>query len=121
MKKYEKPAVLLNANVAEGIYMASGSGSRVIASGLTVTQDWKSGGIATCNVDLSGVNPNKLTVTFTFNANVADGWIDGGTQTVNGSTVSIYFYSAPSSATLNVRTDGVDINQLQIVDISSSN
>lgn len=119
MKRYERPTILIDANVAEGIYMASGSS--VTASDLTVTQDWKTGGIATCNVDLSGLNPNKLTITFTFNANVADGWIDGGTQTVNGSTVSIYFYSAPASATLSVRTEGVDINKLQIVNISSSN
>lgn len=89
-EKYEKPAILFNANVAEGIYMASGS--KVTASGLTVTQDWKTGGTATCNVDLSGAN-----------------------------LVSVYFYSAPSSATLNVQTNGVDINQLQIVSISSSN
>ncbi len=73
-EKYEKPAVLLNANVADEIYMASGS--KVTAFSLMVTQVWKTGGTATCNVDLYGVNPNKLTVTFTFNENVSNGWVD---------------------------------------------
>lgn len=75
-EKYEKPAVLLNANVADEIYMASGS--KVTAFSLMVTQVWKTGGTATCNVDLYGVNPNKLTVTFTFNENVSNGWVDDG-------------------------------------------
>ena len=60
-EKYEKPAVLLNANVADEIYMASGS--KVTAFSLMVTQVWKTGGTATCNMDLYGVNPNKLTLT----------------------------------------------------------
>lgn len=119
MKKYERPIITISPDVLEGVYM--GSGAKPILSNLEITQDWKTGGTAICTVDMSLLPLDNLTLFFTFNMDIADCWINGGTQRVVGSTVSINFYSAPASATLFVNVNQADINHLQIVDVSYKN
>lgn len=119
MKNYEKPTIIVSQDEPEGVYM--GSGNKLSVSGLTAEQDWNTGGTAGCTLDLSNLPPNNLTLVFNFNMNIADAWIDGGTQKVARSTASINFYSAPASALLHVSVNPGDVNQLRIIDASYEN
>ena len=119
MKKYERPTIIETPNMTEGVYM--GSGNKLSAPGLIVEQDWETGCTAGCTLDLSNLPPDNLTLMFNFNMNIADAWIDGGTQRVAGSTASINFYSAPASAAMHITVNPGDVNQLRIVDVSYNN
>lgn len=119
MKTYEKPVITVDAGLAEGIYAASGAGNSVSASDLSVVGNWGSSGQAKFTLDLTNVNPSQLTVTVTFNKDLASGWGGNASVTVSGNKLTLTWYSSPDSADITVQAN--DIKQLRITGYSASN
>ena len=95
MKTYEKPLVMVNNDLAEGVYAASGASagggntSDAASGNLTFTfsrydGDWGNGGLAIFTADSSSFAGKKATVSITTNIDVADGWVDGAGKAYSG-------------------------------------
>lgn len=124
MSTYEKPVISVDAGMAEGVYAASGSDSgsgSVSVTSLVVINDWGGSGQAKLNLDLSNLNNlSQLTVVLTFNMDITNGWGGGASTTVSGNQLTLYWYSAPSTADITVQANG-NINQLACTGSSYSN
>lgn len=127
-----KPLVMVNNDLAEGIYAASGASagggntSDAASGNLTFTfsrydGDWgNNGGLAIFTADSSSFAGKKATVSITTNIDVADGWSDGAEKAYSGKSIVLNWHSAPSSIELHVRIQGNDVKTLQIVSASYS-
>lgn len=121
MGNYKKPVITVDAGMAEGIYASSGTQqSAVIVGTLTVVNDWGNSGQATFSLDLSNCNLSQLTVVLTFNMDIINAWGGGASVSVNGSTATLNWYSAPTSAEITVQANG-NIKELQCTGSSYSN
>ena len=131
MKTYERPLVMVNNDLAEGVYAASGASagggntSDAASGNLTFTfsrydRDWGNGGLAVFIADSSSFAGKKATVSITTNIDVADGWVDGAGKAYSGKSIVLNWHSAPSSIVLHVRIEGNDVKTLQIVSASYS-
>ena len=131
MKTYEKPLVMVNNDLAEGVYEDSdaseggGNTSDAASGNLTFTfsrsdGDWGNGGLAIFTADSSSFAGKKATVSITTNIDVADGWVDGAGKAYSGKSIVLNWHSAPSSIVLHVRIEGNDVKTLQIVSASYS-
>ena len=121
MKLYKKPIISIDAGIAEGIYAASGAGETNRVNFLRYDGDWGKGGTAVYSVDLSSLNPSRLTVVLTFNMDINGGWGGGASGTVSGKDLTLVWYSAPDSAEISVQVQGADVKQLQCTGSSCSN
>ena len=121
MKMYEKPIISVDAGMTEGVYAASGSTGGVNVNFLRYDGDWGNGGTAVYSIDLSGLNPSQLTVVLTFNINISGAWGGGASSAASGKSVTLTWYSAPSSAEISVQVQGSDVKQLQCTGSSYSN
>lgn len=121
MKIYEKPIISVDAGLAEGVYAASGANGGVTVSAINVISDWGNSGQANLVLDLSSLNPSQLTVVLTFNMNISNGWGGGASVSVSGKSLTLNWYSAPSTAEISVQVQGADIKQLQCTGSSYSN
>lgn len=120
MKMYEKPVVTVDTGLAEGIYAASGAGNSVSANDMSVVADWGNSGQAKFTLDLTNVNSSQLTVTVTFNKELVSGWGGGANAIASGKQLTLYWYSAPSTAEITVQANCV-ITQLKVTGCSASN
>ena len=121
MKVYEKPVVSVDAGMAEGVYAASGATGGVNVKFLRYADDWGNGGTAVYNVDLSGLNPSQLIVELNFNMVIRGAWGGGSSSSVSGKSVTLTWYSAPSTAEIFVQVQGADVKQLQCTGSSYHN
>ena len=104
MKQYTKPMVSIDDGMAEGVYAASGSSSASIGiSGPNVINNWGTSGQSTLSLDLNQMKLSQLTVTLTFNMDISNGWGGGASATFSGKSLSLYWYSAPSTADITLR------------------
>lgn len=120
MKLYTKPVITIDSGLAEGVYAASGAGNDISVSSPEILYDWGSSGQVNFTLDLSNVNPSDLTVVMIFNMDIAKGWGGGSTATNSGNQLNLYWYSAPSSATITVQAED-GFKQLQCTGTSYSN
>ncbi len=124
MKLYTKPVITIDSGLAEGVYAASGAGNdssnRIKVSTPNVINNWGDKGQASFSLDLSNVDPSQLTVVLMFNLNINSGWGSGANPTVTGNQLTLYWYTAPSSADITVEANG-DITTLQCTATSYSN
>ena len=98
--------VTIDAGLAEGVYAASGAKNAVTLSELSTVANWGSdNGQLKFTADLSGVNLSQLTLVITFNQNISNAWGGGASVSVNGKTATATWYSAPTSAELNVQVN----------------
>lgn len=118
MKTYLKPTITIDAGLAEGVYAASGAN---LCKFLRYDGDWGNGGTAVYALDLSSFNPSQLTVILTFNMNLSGGWGGEASATASGNTVTLYWYSAPSSAEISIQVQGADIKKLEVTGVTHSN
>ena len=123
MKLYKKPMITLDAGMAEGIYATSGADtpSDIQVNLLRYDGNWGNGGTAVYTVDLSALNPSQLTVSLVFNMEISGGWGGGASASVSGQTLTLNWYSAPSSAEISVQVQGHDIKQLECTGTAHSN
>ena len=70
---------------------------------------------------LSALNPSHLTVVLTFNMDIHGGWGGNASSSVNGSMLTLNWYSAPSNAEISVQVQGNDIKKLECTGASYSN
>lgn len=96
--KYEKPIVLVNEELAEGVYAASGAASTETSSEcwtVSVTRDQEdAGGYSTYRVAATHSNSvthisSKTVVTVEFNGAVTSAEYEGFDVSVSGSTVTL--------------------------------
>lgn len=122
MKIYEKPVVSVDAGMMEGVYMQSGgaSGGGVGVSSPEIVENWGTGGQVKYKIDLSRLNLSQLTVVLTFNTNIVNGWGGGAGNSFSENSLTLTWYSAPSTADIIVQING-DVNQLQCTGSSYSN
>lgn len=121
MKLYKKPIISIDAGIAEGIYAASGNTTDIPVSFLRYDGDWGNGGTAVYSVDLSSLNPSRLTVVLTFNMDINGGWGGGASGIASGKDLTLVWYSAPTSAEISVQVQGSDVKQLECTNYSYSN
>lgn len=121
MKIYEKPVVSVDAGMMEGVYMQSGgaSGGGVGVSSPKIVADWGGSGQVEYKIDLSGLNPSQLTIVLTFNTDIDKGWGGGADANALGKSLTLTWYSAPSTADITVQING-NVNQLQCTGSSYS-
>ena len=90
MNNYKKPVVLMNEELAEGVYAASGS---VVGDcwslGQKTTQDWNGQAhvyeISAVHTKAVAHFSEALTIKFTFSATITNAWAEGaGNYTVEG-------------------------------------
>lgn len=120
MKLYTKPVVTIDSGLAEGVYAASGAAYSIPVGTPTIVANWTDSGQVKFTIDLSNVNLSNLTVIMTFNMDISNGWGGGANATVNGKQLTLYWYSAPTSAEITVQANG-DVTQLQCTGTSYSN
>lgn len=121
MKQYTKPMVSIDDGMAEGVYAASRSSSASIGiSGPNVINNWGTSGQSTLSLDLNQMKLSQLTVTLTFNMDISNGWGGGASATFSGKSLSLYWYSAPSTADITLQANG-DITQLKCTGYTYSN
>lgn len=119
MKQYSKPIISIDSGIGEGIYAASGTNPITISSP-EILADWGNSGQAKFTLDLNQMNLSKLTVILTFNTDISNGWGGGSNATASGHNLTLYWYSAPTSAEITVQTS-TDIKQLQCTGYSYKN
>ena len=120
MKMYEKPVVIVDAGMAEGVYAASGT-PQIAFSNQKILADWGNSGQISFTADLSKLNLSQLTVIIEFNHNIDRAWGGGSSASVSGSSATFTWYSAPDSADLIVQVGGIDPKSLSISSYSYSN
>lgn len=100
MKKYEKPIVMINEDLAEGVYAASGDGCWTFSYTLTPNNDVYSEGTG-CEIQVDGVHNNPGNHRAYFVIKVV----------LNQTIINVVSYSGASSceASGNVLTVGWDI------------
>lgn len=95
MAKYEKPFIMINEDLAEGVYAASGNWQYYSSNtfgGADVGQGQAGFDITNQHGDFSS-DEKEFSVTYTFNTDISDAKVVAGTgQTVvvNGNQVTIY-------------------------------
>ena len=119
MGNYEKPVITIDAGMSEGIYASSGA-QQITVSAPIVVNDYGNSGQANFGLDLSACNPSQLTVVLTFNMDITNAWGGGASVSVTGSTATLNWYSAPTSAEITVQANG-NIKELQCTGSSYSN
>lgn len=131
MKTYEKPLVMVNSDLAEGVYAASGQGNGTSASitapSLRVRAKWNDlgSGQAEFSYDfgsLAGKSNAKLIVV--YSSEVENAWTecvggDNATASPQGNTVTFTWYKAPTSACV-VAQVAKDVEKLSVASISIS-
>jgi len=95
MAKYEKPVIMINEDLAEGVYAASGNWQYYSSSnfgGADVGQGQAGFDIKNQHGDFAS-NEKEFSVTYTFNTDISDAKVVAGTGqsvVVNGNQVTIY-------------------------------
>ncbi|MCR4675304.1 MAG: hypothetical protein K5675_09850 [Lachnospiraceae bacterium] len=119
MKFYEKPIVITNDDVAEGVFLASGSSDKTQSMVKTSTQNWGSNGCATYSANVSG--DGHVVLEATFDQTITNAWADHNCETsYSGKTVKCKFWdNAPFTATLNVVCENPDSINVKNVSTSS--
>ncbi|WP_461883368.1 hypothetical protein [Fusicatenibacter sp.] len=119
---YEKPAITVDAGMAEGVYAASGAAtSEINYSELTTTANWgNDNGQAKFTLELSKVNRSQLKVVVSFNTNISNGWGGNSSASVSGSQLTLTWYEAPETAEIFVQADS-NLNSLKITGATYSN
>ena len=123
--KYNKPIITIDNGLAEGIYAASGASveepkSEIKISEPIIIADWGNSGQAKFTLDFSQLNLSQLTVTLTFNMDITSGWGSSSDAKLNGNILTLYWYSAPSTAEITVQANG-NISQLKCTGSNASN
>lgn len=119
---YEKPVITVDAGMAEGVYAASGTENTasISYSEGSVTADWGTSGQVTFSLDLSTANLSQLTVILIFNMDITGGWGSNSNAQASGRQLSLYWYSAPTSAEITVQANGT-IKDLEITGATCTN
>ncbi len=106
MKIYEKPTILINDEIAEGIFASSGSSG----SSMTVTKGSEVGGNNKFTLSLGSKYVNKhVKITLTANQVLSSGWATATFQ-ISGTSFIFEIWSAPSSVEVTLATaDGGSI------------
>lgn len=120
MKMYEKPVITVDAGMAEGVYTASGT-PQIAFSNQKIIADWGTSGQISFTADLSKLDLSQLTVIIEFNHNIDSAWGGGSSVSVNGSSATFTWYSAPNSADLTVQFSGISPKSLSISSYFYSN
>lgn len=109
MRGYEKPVVLSNEELAEGIYLASGDGATCWTTSARSTQDWNGSHnvfevSARHQTDVVHIS-NAVTIVLTFSSTVTDAYSENDWQcSVSGNVVTV---TRPSHA--NAYNAGDDV------------
>lgn len=106
MKNYEKPVILVNEELAEGVYAASGA----VSGGGDSSDGGASGGVTVSSVELSAagdqwnkVNTYKVTIENPGNAELAD-WSASVSVTSGTASAATIYNGWLASASLNGST-----------------
>ena len=103
VKEYKKPMVSVDAGLAEGIYAASGAENKVTFSQFTATS-WGNSGQLDFTADFSKLaNLSHLTLVITFTYDLTGGWSDGASNSKTGKSMTLTWYSAPTSAIIHAQ------------------
>lgn len=108
MKTYRKPVITIDSGMAEGVYAASGASTSnytLVVSDDGVIANYTPGGQRNYTLDLNSVAGKNVKLYLKFNTDIANGWGGGASSTVDGSTLTLSWYTAPSSATITIQTN----------------
>ena len=121
MRKYVKPIAIVNSNVAEGVYAASGTGGNgvtISASSMTITINQADGyGEAYFLLNMAGQKPNNFKVKIIYNTEITDSWGDGANKEVGSNYVILAWYAAPDTVKVTVHVSNGMISELAVQSI----
>ena len=116
MKMYEKPVVIVDAGMAEGVYAASGTEQNILNITKTSTKRYWEGdasGTVTFTISCSNETPIHQ-VTFTFNIPITGAWADGASNSIASPSATLSWYNGmPQTVTLSV-TVAAKIDELVV-------
>lgn len=117
-KSYERPIILVDQNVTEGVYLASGQNTGTLNVSYIGTMDrWDGGGKGYASVDWSGV-AGTVQLSVTFNDTIDQADVTSGQSVVSGKTVSVTFSGQEAgSLMLGVHINhGTSVDDLAVTD-----
>lgn len=117
MKTYERPVVLVNSNVAEGVFLASGQ-SQAPTVVKTDVQEWGSNGQATFKISVE--EASNFIVNVEYNQEIDGSWSNDNIEsTVSGSSATYKSWTA-GPRTITVVVSGKNIGPLEVKSASVS-
>ncbi|MBR6665468.1 MAG: hypothetical protein IKL22_07120 [Lachnospiraceae bacterium] len=119
MKKYERPVVLVNEELAEGVYAASGAVCYTFTAKITQTPENGRGTYA-IQIDgkhdaADGHHSTERTVQISFNQAVTHSQSNASSVSGNGSSVLILEYTNESGNYHNNAEDNIGLGQLYVI------
>ena len=119
MKTYEKPLVMVNNDLAEGVFAASG-GTSVTVPTLRITSDNGFGyGQAVFDYNFGDLVGKNVVMKVVYNKKIDHGWTGAtGNHTVNGNTLVISYSQAPSNDTVYIDVQSGGISGIEITAFS---
>lgn len=121
-KSYEKPTILVDRNLAEGVYLASGQNAGTLnVSYMGVMDRWNGGGKGYVSVDWSGIS-GTVQLSIVFNDTIDQVEATRGQGSVSGKTVNVTFSGEEAgSMTVGVHVDhGTNVDDLMVTDYKYS-
>lgn len=118
MKEYVKPIILLNEEIAEGVYAASGDTCWTVSQRGDVVHSYEGRKVFFIDLthDGSAHDSAGAKVTFTFNFNVSHAFCGGSTAECNGNVVTAVY---SMEVIENYASTNLFVNVLPEDDISS--
>ncbi len=123
-KNYERPILVVDRNLAEGVYLASGESAGTLnVSNIGILDRWDGGGKGLASVSWSQIT-GTVHLTINFSDTIDDVEVSGvaAQQSVSGSTVTLSFSGAESdSLMLGVHVNhGTSIDALAVTGFNYS-
>lgn len=119
-RNYERPRIVVDQNLAEGVYLASGQKTGSLdVSYLGAMDKWNGGGKGVAQISWSGIDGN-VSLSITFNDTIDDVETTGASvqKSFSGKTVHLTFSGAETGLiSLGVHLNhGTSIDDLNVID-----
>ena len=123
-KNYERPILVVDRNIAEGVYLASGESAGTLnVSYMGVMDRWNGGGKGLASVSWSQIT-GTVHLTIEFSDTIDDAQVSGvaARKSISGSSVTLSFSGAESdSLMLGVHVNhGTSIDALTVTNFNYS-